>query len=182
MEYLGFGQRGVERRLRVVDGRGRLLGLVNPVDLAIVLVAAALVFGAGYKLLSPRASAPVRTVRFEFVAQAVEPQVAALVHPGDYVTSSRGPAAVATEGPFAQPAKVVRVEVGPFMARVTTATGRARNPDPYLKDVHLWVEGTVPVTGGSIDLVGEQIRAGTDFTLDSRLWELDGTVERVEVK
>jgi len=166
----------------LVDGRGRFLGLVNPVDLVMVLLVAGLVAGAGYKLLSPRATAPVRTVQFEFVAQAVEPQVAALIHVGDYVTSSKGPAAVATTGPFARPAKIVRVEVGPFMARVTTATGRARNPDPYLKDVHIWAQGPVPVTGGSIDLAGEQVRAGTDFTLDSRLWELDGTVERVRVE
>jgi len=170
--------------LPFLNEKGKFLGLVNPVDLVIVLVVAGLAAGAGYKLFSPRATAPFRPVTFEFVAQGIDPQVAALVRQGDAVISTRGPAgaAPATQGPLARPAKVVRVEVGPYLARVTTAAGtRVRDPDPYLKDVHIWVRAVTPLTGGSIDLAGEQVRAGAWFTLDSRLWELFGEVESIRV-
>lgn len=158
------------------------MGLVNPVDLVIILVVVGLVAGAGYKFLSSRATAPLRTVRFEFVAEAIEPQVAALVQVGDLVSSPKGPAAVATEGIYAQPVKITAVWVSPAELRLTTAAGtRVRNPDPYLKDVTIWAQGTTPVTGGSVDMAGEQVRAGTLFTLDSRLYTLFGTVLQVEV-
>ncbi|MDA8333957.1 MAG: DUF4330 domain-containing protein [Peptococcaceae bacterium] len=166
-----------------LNRKGKFLGLINPVDLAIVLIVLGLLGGAGYKFLDHRATAPVRTVTFEFVAPAVEPQVAALIHVGDLAFSPKGPAAVATQGIFAQPVKITRVRVGPYMARVSTTAGtRERNPDPYLKDVVIWAQGSTPVPGGSIDLAGEQVRAGTKFWLASRLWELYGTVERVRIE
>lgn len=165
-----------------LNNKGKFLGLVNPIDLVIILLVVGLLGGAGYKLLSHRATAPVRTVRYEFSAEDVEPQVAALVHVGDLVTSPQGPAEVATAGIYAQPVKVVRVEVSPAELRVTTAQGtRVRTPDPYLKDVIVWVQGRTPVTGGSIDLAGEQVRAGTGFILTSRLYSLNGTVLQVHV-
>jgi len=168
--------------LPFLDKKGKFWGLINPVDLVIVLVVLGLVAGAGYKFLSHRATAPVRTARFEFVAEAIEPQVAALVHVGDAVSSPAGPSAVATIGIYAQPAKIVQVEVRPAEVRVTTPRGtRARNPDPYLKDVIIWAQGSTPVTGGSIDLAGEQLRAGTKFTLTSQLYSLVGTVLQVQV-
>lgn len=168
-----------------LDGKGRIFGLINVIDLVTLLVAVSLVAGAGYKVFDPRATAPYKTVRFEFSDPVVQPQVARAVKVGDLLTSvsSTGSALALIGGsPFDRPVKVTSVRVSHALIDVTTAAGtRVLSPDPYLKEVTVWCRGKTPVTGGSIDLAGAQIRAGTDLTLASANVQLNGYVLRVKI-
>ena len=168
----------------VLDEKGRLFGLINIIDLLMLLVALGLLAGAAYKVFDPRATAPYETVRFEFIAPAVRPQVARTVKAGDLLSSvNAGPALPILGGsPFAHPVRITSVRVRQALLDETTAAGtRVRSPDPYLKDVIIWCRGKTTVTGGSIDLAGAQIRAGTDLIFASNTYELNGYVLRVKI-
>jgi hypothetical protein len=141
-----------------------MFGRVNIVDLVVIVIVAVVLLGAAYKLLKTKVAAPDKTVRFEVLAPAVLPQTAAEIHPGDQLVA----------GNNLMPDVITSVDVTPAMLGVTRADGtRGRVPDPYLKDVVVWVQGKAPVTGGTISMAGQDIRAGADFILKTRLFEDD---------
>jgi len=150
--------------LGALDDRGRLYGRINLIDLVVIVIVAVVLLGAAYKLLKSRAAAPVVPVRFEVLAPAVLPQTALAIHPGDRLVT----------GNNLTPDVVTSVQVKPAMLGVTRADGtRARVPDPYLKDVYVWVQGRAPAGGGTISIAGQDVRAGANFILKTRLFEDD---------
>jgi hypothetical protein len=151
-----------------------LYGRINLVDLVVILIVAAVLLGAGYKLLKTRAAAPAALVRFEVLAPTVQPQAAEEIHPGDQLVA----------GNNLMPDVITSVDVRPAMLGVSTADGtRVQARDPYLKDVVVWVQGKAPVSGGTISMAGQQIRAGAAFILKTRLFEADkATILTVQVE
>ncbi|HUW63972.1 MAG TPA: DUF4330 domain-containing protein [Spirochaetia bacterium] len=157
----------------LLDDRGRLFGRINIIDIVVIVIVIAVLLGTGYKLLKTRTAAPAETVRFEVLAPTVMPEAAAEIHPGDQLVA----------GNNLMPDKITSVVVIPAMLGVSRADGtRARVPDPYLKDVVVWVQGQAPVSGGTITMAGQQIRAGANFVLKTRLFDAEkGTILTVQV-
>ena len=147
---------------------------INLIDLAVLVIVVALVLYAGYKVVGKRVHpAPPQTVRYEVLAPEVLPQAAMEIHPGDHLVS----------GNNLMPAVVTSVQVTPAMMGVTRADGtRARVPDPYLKDVTVWIQDRVPAGGGTISSAGQDVRAGGSFILKTRLFNnIKATVLTVQV-
>jgi hypothetical protein len=159
--------------LGALDDRGRLWGRVNIIDLVVILIVAVVLLGAGYKLLKAKPAAQVATVRFEVLAPSVLPQAAREIHQGDRLVA----------GNNLMPDKITSVQVKPAELGLSTADGtRVRARDPYLKDVYVWVQGRAPVSGGTVTMADQQIRAGANFILKTRLFESDkATILTVQV-
>ena len=170
----------------LLDKEGRLFGLINLIDLLVLLVVLALLAGAGYQIFLRRAKSADETVRFEFIAPAVRPEIAQAVKAGDLLNSVNSVnwpgSTLPGGGRFGHPVRITSVRVRRALFDVTTAAGtRIMTTDPYLKDVIIWCQAKTAVSGGSVELAGTRILAGEDLILASNSYQLNGYVLQVRI-
>ena len=169
----------------IIDEDGRLFGLVNVVDLLVVLVVVAMA-AAGFALVTgslgeeQQDTTTTTTTTVTFEAQQVEPYVATAIPNG----SVDGPEVVAVHSKRVAPATVV----------VPDQNGQLRvRQHPRLKSVTLQLElnttqtpnglfytderqtGNGPVLRKGPVLIGEQVRLGIgDVTVTGNITAIDG--------
>lgn len=156
--------------MRILDEKGRIFGLINLIDAAIVTVLLLIVGGVTYKLLLPKTYTPPTRVEFIVRVPAVPPESAQMVKVGDRMVA----------GANYVPVTVKRVKIEPALSTETDAAGRkviAR--DPYFKDLIVTLEGSLPITTAQIKLGNQEIRAGRDYFLKSLTYEFKGTIIKV---
>lgn len=156
--------------MRLIDEKGKLFGIINIVDLLVILVALLIVAGAAYKFLAPTATTPPTTVRLEVLLPAVHPETAAMIRVGDRLVA----------GASYVPVTIKDVRVEPALTTETDAAGRrviAR--DPFFKDVYVTLEGQTSIPAAQIKMGAQEIRAGREFFVKSLTYELKGTIVKV---
>ncbi|MGQ9531463.1 MAG: DUF4330 domain-containing protein [Desulfotomaculales bacterium] len=156
--------------MKLVDERGRFLGLVNVIDLLVVLAILLVVGGVAYKLLVPAGRAAATAVEAEILAPKVYPAVAAAVRPGDRLVAGNA---------YTQ-AEIKAVRTTP--ARVATPRSDGTlvlAEDPQLRDLYITIGGTATMGGSTLTLAGQELRAGREFYVKSLTYEIKGTVLRV---
>ncbi|MEW6448456.1 MAG: DUF4330 domain-containing protein [Bacillota bacterium] len=159
--------------MRLLDEKGRIFGLINIIDAAIILVVLLIIAGATYKLLLPKAAATPTLVEFIVRVTGVPPETAQIVKPGDRMVA----------GASYVPVTVKKVTVEPAFTTETNAAGqKVPARDPYFKDLIVTLEGQTPVTTAQIKLGNQEVRAGRDYYLKSLTYELKGTIIKVTLK
>ena len=163
--------------MKVIDEKGRLLKIVNVVDLLVVLAVIVVVGGIVWKLFSPA------------VSDAVAPQVKMTA-----VMRIRGATPYLVNEVKANPlegkklvagnsytsAVIVKVEIIPYVQQVTTADGRiVEATDPSKKDILITVEATVPKDTPTPTVANQEVRAGRSFILKTQDFESAPTIESV---
>ncbi len=143
--------------LRLLDERGRLFGRINIVDLAVVVLVAFVVAGAGYKVagVNRRVVGEPETVRLTLEINKVREYTTRVIQTGQTLLEHNSSLPVGT---------ITAVEVSPAVELVNTADGRiveAVVPGRY--DVILTVEGQAMVTGQAISVAGQQVRVGAEM-------------------
>lgn len=164
--------------MKIVNEKGKLFGLINVVDLivlvVVLLLAAALfikfVLPAANEVISPE-SQMVVTVRIRGVMDYMKDQIkeiepgAALVAGSEYVAGT----------------KVVSVEEVPYKAAVNTDEGEFKTAtDPQKYDIVIKFSASQN-KGSAIYKVGNQeVRVGRGFTFKTQTVEQNAIIERIE--
>lgn len=156
--------------MRLLDEKGKIFGLVNVIDAAIILVVLLIVAGAVYKLLLPKTYTPPTEVQFVVRIPAIPPESARMVKVGDRMVA----------GASYVPVTVKQVNIEPAFTTETDAAGRkVMARDPYFKDLVVTLEGSIPITTAQIKLGNQEIRAGREYFLKSLTYEFKGTIIKV---
>jgi len=156
--------------MKLVDERGRFLGLINVIDLLVVLAILLVVGGVAYKLLVPAGRTAATTVEAEILVPKVHPAVAAAVRPGDRLVAGNA---------YVQ-AEIKTVRATPARVATPRSDGTlALAEDPQLRDLYITVNGTAKMAGPTLTLAGQELRAGRDFYVKSMTYEVKGTVLQV---
>lgn len=161
--------------MRLVDDRGRLFGLVNLVDLVVVLVVLALVGAGVYKVMAVRAG-PVRqtrTVELTLLAAEVRSATVDVVREGVQVWEHD------SSLPFGT---VTAVQVLPATKHTATADGRwilAEIPERYDLLVTLRVPALVSETAITIGRM--ETRIGTRVTIKTAYFALETRVVGIKI-
>lgn len=154
---------------RIIDENGRVFGVVNIIDLMVVLVVAAILI-AGFALVtgeSPDDETP-SPVTLEVRAENVEPYVAN---------------AVPSEGAIDSDAiiRLERTAVSPAETVVTDQNGELHlRGHPRLKTVEVHVRVVPSRTNGDLRYDGEPIRIGSEISLDFGNVVIDGTITGID--
>jgi len=158
--------------MQVIDEKGRVFGVVNVIDLVVVLVLVA-VAGAGLLLVvnggGEMASPDQERVAVTLEAEGVQPYVANSLSADEDPLNDQ---VVGIENVSVRPATIVSVNDS---GSVTTAE------HPRLKTVT--VEATVVVdenTNQGLQFEGQPLRVGGQFTLDTGTATIQGTVSEID--
>ncbi|MBM7866651.1 DUF4330 family protein [Heliobacterium gestii] len=160
--------------MKLVNEKGRLFGLINPLDLLILLAVVALVAG-----LATKTKTMVQTtdtaVQFEVVVKRVLPEVATNLDPKETLVGS---------GVVFDPkdVHVESIQVVPTRLSQTTAQGQlVVADDPYLKDVYVVLRGVSRSATADLRVGNQEIKAGKEYYYKTQKTQLLGTVTKVNL-
>ncbi len=159
--------------MKIIDEKGKLFGLINAIDL-LVLVAVLLVIGAAaYKIKGKdNVENTPKTVRVTVLAPAIRPEMLTNVQIGDKMVTGSNFTNVEIKDFEIQPAYMV----------ISNSDGRRVEAiDPFLKDVIFTLEGTTTISSATINLGGQDIRSNKEYYVKSLLYEFKGQVMNVEI-
>lgn len=160
--------------MRLVDDKGKLFGLINIVDFLVLLAILLVLGGAAYKFKGQGGGETAsKTVKVTVLATGIRPEMLTSIKTGDRMVS----------GSSFTDVVVKDIKIKPAFLVTTTSDGRRVEAiDPYLKDLTVVVEGKTPISGGTINLGGQEIRRSKDYYIKSLDYEFKGMIMDVTIE
>lgn len=159
--------------MKIIDDKGKLFGLINTIDLLVILAVLLVAGGAYYKLKIQSGQGAAKTVKVTVIAPGIRPEMLTNVKVGDKMVS----------GDSFTNFVIKEVDIKPaYMISVDSAGKRVDSYDPYLKDLFVTLEGKTVISGGTIKLGGQDIKSNKEFFVKSLDYELKGLVMSVEIE
>ncbi|MGI5911229.1 MAG: DUF4330 domain-containing protein [Syntrophomonadaceae bacterium] len=157
----------------MLDEKGRLFGLINIIDLLVLVLIVVIALGFFYKN-KDTAVETTNMATVKVICPYLRPEVAMQINQGDQLLA-RGQL---------QPVYIKEVEVVTARDSDTRADGElVLQQHPFRKDVYLTLEGPVSYTGAEIYMAGQAIRAGLDkYILKTQLVEVTGEILEIELE
>lgn len=155
-----------------IDKKGRLFGLINVIDLLVIILVVAVVARFALNPQKSSLTNEEKKIQVVLLVKDVRDATANVIKEGDIVRETK------TNNLLG---KVTKVEVKPAETLVNTADGRVLNvPNPVLKDVYVTVEGSATVGENAIVLGGTEIRIGTAVQMKTNLYAVVATVMEIK--
>ena len=161
--------------MKLIDKKGKIFGIINIIDLAVVLILGLLIVGGAYRMKtsSPQvvSESQKAVVRVE-VSEVRQPTVDG-IEVGDVLYHY-------DRGQYF--GKIIDKQVENFRTAVETSDGRivmAEVPEKY--NVILYVEANATNTTDTIIIGGEQTRIGTQYRLKNKKVAVFGTILDIEL-
>ncbi len=154
----------------MLDERGRLFGLINVIDLVVVLLVLAVagIFLAPRLFRSVAGPSGLREVRVTVLVPAVREPTVAAISPGVRVVNTTDNSLLGTVVSVnTVPASVLDKRVNGTMVETTS---------PVYKDDYVTLEGPGTVTANGVTLGKTQVRLGAPFPFSDNVFGVQGTV------
>lgn len=165
--------------MKVINEKGKLFGVINIVDLLVLIAAIAVVAGVGYKLFAPQiqsataAQVPMTvTVRVRGATPFLVEEVQRNSQVGKHIVS----------GNSYTDAVITDMQIEDYVQQVTTADGRIVDAlDGTKKDLVFTIETTVPEGTASPTIGTQEVRAGRTFIVKTNDFETTGNIDMVDI-
>lgn len=164
--------------MKLVDEKGRIFGLINIIDLIVLVLVVALVTGGAYRLYGTRQNEDIFQQNGEEVLLKgrvfdVSQYTAAVIQKGDQVIDATA------QSYFGE---IISVEITPHRRLVETADGKvvlAEVPERF--DLILSIKGVAQVSEFAIRIASQDVRVGSRIVLGGRDFMIATTILQVEV-
>ena len=165
--------------MKIINEKGKLFGVINVVDLLVLLAAIAVIAGVGYKLFAPQiASVAARqvpmtvTVRVRGATPFLVEEVQRNSQVGKQIVS----------GSSFTDAVITDMQIEDYVQQVTTADGSIVNAlDPSKKDLVFTIETIVPEGTATPSIGTQEVRAGRTFIVKTNDFETTGNIDMVDI-
>ncbi|MBC5694721.1 DUF4330 domain-containing protein [Agathobaculum butyriciproducens] len=165
--------------MKIINEKGKLFGLINIVDLLVLIAAVAVAAGVGYKLFAPQ------------IKESVQPQVelTAIVRVRGatpfLVTEVERNSQVGKQlvsGNSYVNGTIEDMKIEDYAQQVTTADGRIVTAvDPDKKDIVFTIKTTVPKGTATPSIGTQEVRAGRTFIVKTNDFETSGNIDSVDI-
>ena len=165
--------------MKIINEKGKLFGVINIVDLLVLVAAIAVVAGVGYKLFAPR------------ITEAVSPQVemtavvrvrGAMPFLVDEIERNDQTGKKMVSGNAFVDATIEKVEIEDYVQQMPTADGEINNAlDPSKKDIVFTIKTKVNKGTASPKIGTQEVRFGRTLIVKTDDMELNGTITSVEI-
>ncbi len=164
--------------MKLINERGKLFGLINLVDLVLLLVIVLGIAAVGYKTLQQpiqevvKKEAPVVvSLRVRGAMPYLVEEMTEKIKAGDRLVSGNG----------FDNAEVVSVEAVPYVYSDFSPDGTGVTvTDPIKSDILITVKSTGVQDAAIFKIGTQEVRAGRGFTFKTNRFEIDSIVESVE--
>ncbi len=159
----------------MVDEKGRLLGLINIIDLAVVLgLLLVLAFGVRkFFSINPGYQPEAKTARVLLLVEGVRQPTIDAIALGDRVREKN------SNGYFGT---ITDLEVEPATEMVATAAGELLESEiPGRYNLFITLESPAEVTEEYIKITGQQVRIGLTPTIRTQIYQVETVVFGLEV-
>ncbi len=165
--------------MKVINEKGKLFGIINIVDLLVLLAAIAVVVGVGYKLFAPQLQeARAEQVKMTAVVR-VRGATPFLVK--EVERNSQIGKKIVSGNTFTN-ATITDMKIEPYDQQVTTADGRiVTTRDPDKRDLVFTIETTVPAGTASPSIGTQEVRAGRTLIVKTNDFETTGNIDVVDI-
>jgi len=160
--------------MKLIDDKGRLFGLINIIDLLILLLIIAVVGRYAWKSQAQKPSGvQAQTIEVVLLVKDVRDATVNAIKEGDIVRETKSNVVLG---------KITNIEVKPADTLVNTADGKVVNyPNPILKDIYVTVRGTGTAGENAIVLGNSEIRIGTTLAFKTNIYAVVSTVMGIKV-
>ncbi|WPX07971.1 DUF4330 domain-containing protein [Anaerocellum danielii] len=168
--------------MKIVDQKGRLFGIINIVDLILIVLIIAIAW-VGFAKISSHAKSS-DTLQDEFVeikpGEAIinvkiplaDPVMAQSLHKNDYLVT----------GNTLTKSYIKDIQIKDGIYERTSSEGKVIvAKHPYKKDVYITIYGYVTFEGATIKLDKQTVRVGKTFYVKTRTVEMIGVVTGVQI-
>lgn len=160
--------------MRIINEKGKLFGLINIIDLTVIVVIILLVGAVGYKVLGSKIQTQnVETKDVTFVVKlSLKPQYYLdALKEGDKILS----------GTYETGAYVEKIDSNPGEMTVTTADGNIKYAKhPTLYDFYVKVKLKASVNTAVLKLGVQEIRVGGKYQVKTKHVDMEGTVDSIQ--
>ncbi|WP_031476784.1 DUF4330 domain-containing protein [Agathobaculum desmolans] len=165
--------------MKIINEKGKLFGVINVVDLLVLVAAVAVAAGVGYKLFAPQI--------VEATAKQVEMSVTVRVRGAtpflveEVERNSQIGKKIVSGNSFTN-ATITDMKIEDYVQQMPTADGEIRDAvDPSKKDLVFTIETTVPEGTASPSIGTQEVRAGRTFIVKTNDFETSGNIDMVDI-
>lgn len=165
--------------MKIINEKGKLFGVINVVDLLVLVAAVAVIAGVGYKLFAPQiAEATAKQVEMT-VTVRVRGATPFLVE--EVERNSQIGKKIVSGNSFTN-ATITDMKIEDYVQQMPTADGEIRDAvDPSKKDLVFTIETTVPEGTASPSIGTQEVRAGRTFIVKTNDFETSGNIDMVDI-
>ncbi|MDO5141807.1 MAG: DUF4330 domain-containing protein [Eubacteriales bacterium] len=165
--------------MKIINEKGKLFGLINIVDLLVLVAVIAVVAGVGYKLFAPQiaeATNPPVPMTVTVRVRGATPFLVQEVQRNSQVGKRT------VSGSSYTDAIITDMKIEDYVQQVVTADGRIVDAlDPSKKDLVFTIEATVPKGTATPSIGTQEIRAGRTMIIKTNDFETAGNIDVVEI-
>ena len=166
--------------MKLIDEKGKFFGLVNVIDLMVIILIIAIIGGIGYKMFSSKINANGGNITTEkeyvyvtLYASLVVPEVVENLHIGDKLVADNG---------FTD-AEIVSIESKPAAYVTTDSTGKmVLTEHPLWKDVIVVIKEKVNPSSVILKVGKQEVRINYPFILKTQIVEANSKIRGVDSK
>lgn len=167
--------------MKLINEKGKLFGLINIVDLFVLIAILAVLGGVGWKLFAPKVaevtSPQVEMTTVMRVRGATPFLVEELQRQGNDQVGKQ----LVSGNDFVD-ATIESLEIVDYVQQIQTADGRIVNAlDPSKKDVMVVVKSKVSKTTATPKIGNQEVRAGRTFILKTNNFETTANIDSVVI-
>lgn len=165
--------------MKIINEKGRLFGIINIVDLLLVIAILAVAGGVGWKLLGPQ------------VTEKVSPQVEMTANMVVIGTPPRLIEEINRQDPVGQrlvagneymSATIEDIKIENYVVQAVTADGTIVDAvDPSKKDVIFTIKTKVSAGTPNPKIGSQEVKAGKTFILKTQTLEVIATIKSVDI-
>lgn len=165
--------------MKIVNEKGKLFGIINPVDLLALIVVIAVIVGIAWQLLGNKVTevvSPNVEMTTEVVVAGAPPELC------DEVTRQNlvGQQLVATNN-FLD-ATITDVRFEDYVVQVQTADGKIVDAtDPSKKNIVFVLSSEVARDTASPKIGNQEVKAGRTYLVKTQTFEVSGTIYYVQI-
>lgn len=163
--------------MKVVNEKGKLFGIINPVDLVVILAIIAVIAAVGVKFLKEPVTDVISNKQDMYVTLRIRGAMPSLVNAASQIEPGTK---LVSGNDYVDGAQVESVSVEPYTYTVANADGVTVNStDPVRQDILVVIKSSASPDSAVLKIGNQEIRTGRGFTFKTNLVEVNSTIESV---
>lgn len=163
--------------MKIVNEKGKLFGIINPIDLIVIIAIIAIIAAVGVKFLRAPVEAVVAPKQEMEVTLRVRGAMPSLVE----ATKAIEPGTKLIAGnDYISDASVVSVSIEPYVYTIADDKGiTVETTDPMKSDIVIVIKGTGSPTDAILKIGNQEVRTGRGFIFKTNTVEVNTTIDAV---